>query len=188
MSSQKIKKISERILGQGNWLTLIESTYLDGDQEIKWESVQRKDTSFVIAIIAKLVPSQCYVLIKQYKWVIEKHIIGFPAGIHEEGDIEDTVYKELKEETGYVGTIVKRSPVFYVNPGLWHEKMQMFYVDIDENKDENKNPIQNLEPAEKIDVILKTANEIPEFIAEQQGDDCIIGAGVWTYFERLLDK
>ena len=97
-----MKKISEKILFEGNWLLFKESTFLSYDgKEIKWEIIERKHNGTVLIIIAKLLPSKRYVLIRQYRPAINNYIIGFPAGVSDSDNITDEALRELKEETGY---------------------------------------------------------------------------------------
>lgn len=58
-----MKKISEKILFEGNWLQLKESVYDNKGSKVKWETVDRKTSKITIVIIAKLIPSERYVLI-----------------------------------------------------------------------------------------------------------------------------
>lgn len=83
-----IKKISEKILFEGRWLLLKESTYIGSNgREVKWECVERNPHRIVLVIIAKLMPSNRHVLIKQYRPAINNYIISFPVGVSEDDDI-----------------------------------------------------------------------------------------------------
>jgi len=77
-----MKKISEKTLFEGKWLSLKEFTYLNREgKEIKWESIERKQQRIVLVIIGLLIPSNRYVLIRQYRPAVDNYVIGFPAGI-----------------------------------------------------------------------------------------------------------
>jgi len=178
-----MKKLSEEILFAGNWLLLKESTYLCSDKkEVKWESVERKQHKIILVIIAKLIHSNKYVLIRQYRPAINNYIIAFPAGVSESDNVAEEALREFKEETGYTGKIISISPVLKVNPGMIDDSVRIVNVEIDETNSINTNLKQSLEASEEIEVILKKDREIREFLQyrKEKGDE--IGAGLWYVF------
>lgn len=178
-----MNKIQEKILFEGNWLSLKKSTYLnDNGKEVKWESVERKQKVTILVIIAKLIPSNRFVLIKQYRPAINNYIIGFPAGISSSNSISEEALRELKEETGYIGKVISVSPILKINPGIINDNSQIINVEIDETDSGNKNPKQLLEPSEEIEVILKKEEDIKEFILIEKRNGYEIGAGLWYIF------
>jgi len=178
-----MKKISEKLLYEGNWIALKESVYENVMGETsKWESVVRKKSNLVVIIIAKLVPSNKFILIKQFRQPIDNYIIGFPAGIVSSKDPESDAVRELKEETGYSGRVVAKTPILKANVGLTGDDVIIMTVDVDETSTENKNPVQNLEPAEEIEVVVKKKEDIKEYLLSEKEKGIDVGAGLWYYF------
>jgi len=178
-----MKKISEKILFEGNWLSLKEFTYLSRDgKEIKWESIERKQQKVVLVIIGLLVPSNRYVLIRQYRPAVDNYVIGFPAGISDSDNTAQEALRELKEETGYAGTVTGISPPLKVNFGVMDDSCRIINVEIDEKDPVNAKPKQLLEPSEEIEVILKRKEEVKEFLMKEKNKGHEIGAGVWYVF------
>ncbi|EKN43065.1 NUDIX family hydrolase, partial [Clostridium botulinum CFSAN001627] len=98
-----MKKLEEKILYEGKWISFKEISYLNNEEKLlKWEAVERTNTTKAVVIVAKLVPTERYVFIKQYRPAIDNYVIGFPAGLLEQEDVEAEAKRELKEETGYV--------------------------------------------------------------------------------------
>ena len=63
-----MKLITEKDLYAGNWLTLVESVYQNKHgQEIVWESVKRRKPWVGVVAIAKMIPSNRFILIKQLR-------------------------------------------------------------------------------------------------------------------------
>lgn len=182
-----MKKISEKMLFKGNWLLFKESTFLSHDgKEIKWEIIERKNNGTVLIIIAKPLPSNRYVLIRQYRPAINNYIIGFPAGVTDDNNITEEALKELKEETGYTGKIISISTILKVNPGIMNINAHIVKAEIDEKDPLNVDPEQSLEPSEEIEVILIRKEEIIKFLQKEKERGYDIGMGLWYVFVTNL--
>lgn len=178
-----MKKISKKTLFEGDWLSFKEITYLSNKgKEIRWESITRKQRCTGVVIIAKLIPSNRYVLIKQYRPTINNYIIGFPAGLSHSDNIVEDALRELKEETGYIGKVTTISPILKVNSSIMDDSCQIVNVEIDEKDTENTNPKQSLEPSEEIEVILKKEKEIKRFLEQEKENGYEISSGLWSVF------
>ncbi len=55
-------------------------------------------------------------------------------------------------------------------------------MEIDENDELNKNPKQELEPSEDIEVILVSKEESRDFLIEQKNKGVDVGVGPWYIF------
>ncbi len=177
-----MKKISEKILFKGKWLSIKETGFLNPrGQEVCWESVARNKKEGSVIIVPILMPSKRVVLIRQYRAPLQDYVISFPAGMVAEGD-KGHALVELKQETGYTGTIVDESPPLQVHSGLIDEKTQVVVAHIDENDPQNKNPVQSLEPTEEIEVIVIPKDEVRSFLLEEAKKGSRIAAGVWHAF------
>lgn len=176
-----MKKITENNLYSGRWLSLKESVYENKNGDlVRWESVVRKNNSSSVVIIAKLIPSQRFVLIKQFRPAINGYILGFPAGIDNHCDSQ--IIKELKEETGYTGFIKHKGPLIKSQAGIINDSGRVVFVHIDENDEANKNPKQQLGASEDIEVIIIPANEIKQFLLNSIKQAVAISANLWYVF------
>lgn len=99
-------------------LILLRTTYNSADNKTRdWESATRLtrpkgseiDGVGIVAILEKSGGPEI-LLQKQYRPPIDKVCIEVPAGLVDEGeDAETCAVRELKEETGYVGKVIKGS-------------------------------------------------------------------------------
>lgn len=143
------------------WIGLEKLTYLDPNgSEREWDSAVRltrsKGNVDGIGILAILKykdgkPDEI-LLQKQFRPPVEGVCIEMPAGlIDADESIETAALRELKEETGYVGKIVGKSPVIYNDPGFTNTNLSLVTVEIDMTASENLNPQTSLEENEFIE-------------------------------------
>ncbi len=177
-----MKQTGEKILFQGDWLTL-KSLIMENEdgKQFNWETVSRKKHQDVVAVIAKLVPSNQLVLIKQFRPAVNGFVMGFPAGLLDDGDIEAQALKELKEETGYSGKILSTGPSLKSNAATMNINMHIVQVEIDESLPHNQSPLQNLEPEEDIQVFLIHPDQLEKELLAHQQNGTHIGSVLWYF-------
>lgn len=176
-----MKKLGSKIVYEGKWIHVQEDQYENKHgKQYTWESVHRKRSSVGVVVVAKLVPSNKFILIKQYRPAIEGYILSVPAGLGFDDPKQALV--ELKEETGYVGRIVDVSPVLKTGASLINDSARIVYVEVDENLSENLNPQQELESAEDIQVCLVQDTLAKQFIMDESNKNVHIAANLWYLF------
>ncbi len=176
-----MKKTGEKILFEGQWISLCEISYTSKTgKELTWETVRRKKSSVGVVVVARLMPSKRFILIKQYRPAINGYILAFPAGLA--FDDPQHALVELKEETGYTGVIKNISPVLSAGASLIDDKGRVIYIEVDENTPENKNPQQELEPSEDIEVKLVEDHHMHDFILSQSQAGTHIASNLWYMF------
>lgn len=176
-----MKKISTKVVYEGKWIFVQEAQYENNDgRQYTWESVHRKRSSVGVVVIAKLMPSNLFILIKQYRPAIEGYILSVPAGLGFDDPSQALI--ELKEETGYVGRIVETSPILKTGASLINDSARIVYIEVDESLPENKDPRQELESAEDIHVCLVQDHKAKEYILDEAKKGVHIAANLWYLF------
>jgi ADP-ribose pyrophosphatase len=175
--------IERNICYKGKWLKFEEIKYIDSKKQIRsWENIKRTPDRGAAVIVAVLRPSNKLVLIRQFRPPADNYVIEFPAGLIDEGeDCRTSALRELKEETGYKGKIIKSTKPVYSSPGLTDETVSIVFVDIDENDPENINPESFNEATEDIQVHLVERNKLKEFLEERESAGDSIDAKLYTY-------
>ena len=176
--------LEEQLLYQGRWSNLVEFIYEDEKKQIrKWEGLHRKNNAEAVIIIAKMKPSDRYIIIRQFRPPTNSYILEFPAGLVDRGETRDqTAIRELSEETGYVGEVEKISPRLYSSPGILSEAVSFAHVQVDENLPENQRPTAQNEPGEFITVFKKSVDEISEFFSQEISHGVKFDAKLFSYF------
>ena len=193
MSYEKAKKslkfgessvLEEHLLYQGRWSNLVAFSYEDEKKQIrKWEGLHRKNNAEAVIIIAKMEPSERYIIIRQFRPPTNSYILEFPAGLVDRGETRDqTAIRELSEETGYVGEIEKISPRLYSSPGILSEAVSFAHIQVDENLAENQMPKAQNEPGEFITVFKKSVDEISEFFNQEFSRGVEFDVKLYSYF------
>ncbi|KAI4737618.1 putative ADP-ribose pyrophosphatase [Aureobasidium sp. EXF-12298] len=141
--------------------------------DAKWTQLKNSiDAVGIVAILEK--PGGPELLLqKQYRPPIDKICIEVPAGLVDEGeDAETCALRELREESGYVGEVIKGdlgvTPIMYNgksnlggyhDPGFCNTNLSMVHVRLDMSNPDNQNPRPELEENEFIEsfsIPLKT--------------------------------
>ena len=176
--------IEEHLLYQGRWSNLVQFIYEDEKKQIrKWEGLHRKNYAEAVIIIAKMKPSERYIIIRQFRPPTNSYLLEFPAGLVDRGEnLDQTAIRELSEETGYVGEVEKISPRLYSSPGILSEAVSLAHVNVDENLPENQRPTAQNEPGEFITVFKKSLDEISGCFSHETSHGVKFDAKLFSYF------
>lgn len=89
-------------------------------------------------------------LVEQFRPPVQTTTLEFPAGLIDAGEtIEQAALRELREETGYVGTAtVVAQQQLCMSPGLCNETVHVVLVDVDLKDPRNINATPDLDEGE----------------------------------------
>lgn len=161
------------------WIGLERIEYLDPKGvKRQWDSAVRRtrnsggvDGVGILAILKAPGKEPEILLQKQFRPPVEGVCIEMPAGLIDAGESVDVAaLRELKEETGYSGKIVSKTPTIFNDPGFTNTNLSLVTVEVDITAPENQNPQTALEENEFIEcfkVPLKSFAEEMEKLAEQ---------------------
>lgn len=190
--------ISKNIVHRGKWIQLTKIQYKDGKGiQREWDCAERTTTATdqqqqecdcvdIVALVKgglDQTEEDRYVLCVQYRPPLDSLCVEFPAGLIDQGEsAEEAALRELLEETGYIGRVVKVSPLLALEPGMTNEIERLVFVEVDGHSKENQRPRQQLQDEEEIEVILVPRSQLLatlESLAHERG--CVIDAKLYTF-------
>ena len=132
------------------WIGLHEVTYLDGaGTERKWEMIERTtrrpdatvDGVDMLAIIKKTGLDDQLILVKQFRPPMGGYTLEFPAGLLDPSEtLGECAVRELREETGYHGSVLSLESAVCMDPGTSNCATSMVRVLVDGEDPRNVKP------------------------------------------------
>ena len=174
------------ILHQGRFLVCKKLHYTDArGVERCWEAVDRTGSTgeaHAVLIVAKVVPDNEIILVRQFRPPAGKLMVEFPAGLIDPGETAvDTAVRELYEETGFNGRVVAASAGGFSSPGMTGESIILASMEIDGSAyPDGILPGNHQEESENIEVFRVKIDQLEKFIRDMEADGCGIDSKIYT--------
>jgi len=182
-------------VSEAKWITLKKITYKDpSGKERLWESAERQtrpknseaDAVGVVAILNDPNSSDgpSLLLQKQFRPALNKVTIESPSGLIDEGESPiDAAIRELREETGYHGTIPSDSAaaegfLMWNDPGFCNTNTKMIFVEVDMADPRNRELKPELEESEFIETFTIPLGRLWEELGRLDGEGYAVDARV----------
>ena len=159
------------------WIRLKRIVYEnDFGERLDWDYIERTQSRKTVLVIPRFKESGDLLFVRQYRVIFDRYVIGFPAGVLDDEDVETCALRELREETGYDGHILRVSPPLTANSALLKEFSHCVVVELAEDAVPKE---QKLEPSEKIQVVRVKRNQLEAFFKQRVDRGDIVGGGLW---------
>jgi len=176
--------ISDEVVASLPYLDLHAIKYRDKNgRPRQWDAASRKPGQPGAVIIVPIIhPQEEVLLVRQYRVPLKCQTIEFPAGLVDPGEtLEQTVHRELYEETGFSCTIRRILPASASSAGLTDEKVNIAFVDIDSTLPGNGNPLPHPEASEDIQALRIHVTELLQFLDEQAAQGVCIDSKLMMF-------
>lgn len=149
-----MKILKKETVWQGKFLRVVLITYEDIHGKIRqWEAVERVNCSGIVVVIP-ITKDKEVVFIRQFRPVLGKYVVEFPAGLNDrEESLIEVAKRELVEETGLFSENILFLAEGPVSSGLSTEVLTVFIATDVRNAPEEMKKKFPPDESEKIEVL-----------------------------------
>jgi len=177
------------LVAEGHFIALSKLAYIDGGGTARtWEAVQRTGNGSRGAafIIARIMPQRELVLIRQFRPPAGRLMLEFPAGLIDPGETaETTAPRELLEETGFQGRVIRIYGGGYSSPGMTGETITPVEMEIDGEYYKTNAPTPCPEGCEHIEVFRVPIAQLEAFITRMESEGTGIDSKLYTWLAAI---
>jgi len=167
--------LSSRMVYEGRAVKLrVDTVRMPGGRETTREIVEHENCVAIIAVDDK----DNILLVSQFRKPVEKELLEVPAGGIDPGETpEDSVRREMREETGFLPQKVEKLGGFYSSPGFCTEYLYLYLA-----TELVSSPLQ-AEDSENIRLVRVPLEQIPDLITSGSICDAKSIAGLLSFLE-----
>ncbi|HEY9902909.1 MAG TPA: NUDIX hydrolase [Candidatus Sericytochromatia bacterium] len=157
--------LKRRLVYQGRKFNFeVSHLRLPNKSEGDWECIRHPGGALAVPVT----PDGKLVLVRQYRFALQGRLLEFPAGtVEPHEDPEETIKREIEEETGYRANKWQKLGEFAVAPGYSDE---LIYAFLAQDLEKLKTPPQR-DADEDLENVLMTPQELEEAILDGESID-----------------
>lgn len=150
--------LKQRLVYQGRKFNFeVSSLRLPNKSEGEWECIRHPGGALAVPVT----PEGKLVLVRQYRFAMQGRLLEFPAGtVEHHEDPQETIQREIEEETGYRAHKWQKLGEFPVAPGYSDE---LIYAFLAQDLEKLKTP-PSQDDDEDMETVLMTPQELEQAI------------------------
>ena len=150
--------LKQRLVYQGRKFNFeVSSLRLPNKSEGEWECIRHPGGALAVPVT----PEGKLVLVRQYRFALQGRLLEFPAGtVEHHEDPQETIKREIEEETGYRAHKWQKLGEFAVAPGYSDE---LIYAFLAQDLEKLEAP-PSKDADEDIETVLMTPEQLEEAI------------------------
>jgi len=166
--------LEERVICESPATVTKERLYLDlRGRKRSWSYIERRGAAQAVVIVARTRRAGSLLLLRQFRVPFGARLVELPAGLVDPGESpEEAARRELAEETGYSGEIVRIGPAVSSSAGITTETFRM--VDMIVEEEPVAAPVRG--GSEDIEVLLvppdRALQTLQSFVRDEVLMDC----------------
>lgn len=181
--------IDKKTVWEGKFLRSLILTYRDKSGNLRnWEAIERVSCSGIVVIIPVTTDRE-FLLIRQFRPVVNNFVVEFPAGLSDKGEsLIRAAKRELIEETGYDAEELVFLADGPVSSGMSTEILTVFFA---KNAYPASSDIKEKYPAdesENIEIIKTPLSKIYETLEAHRRNGDYIDLKVYGLMELAKDR
>ncbi len=187
--TKKVQLPDRKTLASGRFVELSELEFTDRRGKVrKWECADRVNSQGAAVIVAEIVPDGKIILVRQFRPPVWEYVLEFPAGLIDAGEsAKETAVRELREETGFAGEVIRVYPESCSSPGITGEKMTMVLMHVDGARYRDGLPQSFQEENEDIETLLVSKSELLQFLESEAAKGTAIDGKLLNYAMGLVN-
>lgn len=157
--------LKQRLLFKGRKFNFeVNRLRLPNNAEGEWECIRHPGGALAVPVT----PEGKLILVRQYRFAVQGRILEFPAGTVElNEDPQETIAREIEEETGYRANKWEKLGEFFIAPGYSDE---IIYAFLAQDLEKLETPPEQ-EEDEDIETVFFTPEELEKAILEGEAID-----------------
>lgn len=175
--------IKKDVIGEGRFIRIEKIFFRDErGRDREWEGCSRLDSTGAVIVVPKIVPDNEYIIVRQFRPPAGKYVIEFPAGLIDgEETPAESAHRELYEETGFEGRIVRIFASGFSSPGMSGETANFVFMEIDGEKYRDVMPENHQEDTENIQVFRVKADDLNDFLEKAVAAGDGVDSKLWPF-------
>ncbi|MDP2091336.1 MAG: NUDIX hydrolase [Candidatus Gracilibacteria bacterium] len=176
--------LDKRIVHPGKFVNKVEVDNKNPDGSVTtWEGAYRTVNKEVVGVLVENKEKGVFVLVEQFRPLVNARVMEMIAGLVDEGNTpEQTVEKEVKEETGYIAEKIMYLLKGPKSAGLTNETANYYYAEASGERGE-----QDLGQAELSLEVIEVQNTISDLLnlcLEKEKSGVLVCPSIWSAVGR----